>query len=455
MTSDPAPSQDLRDLRHLRQLFVWVWLPGALDPVVAGVLTATGARYDGEDVLSFTYAASFRDRSDAVSLFTPELPLLPGTFNPTVPGGPVTGLVNLRANSTLTVGGLPPHARVPLHMHSCLRDAAPDAWGRRVLNARLASDAAVDLSELTYLAASSSDRIGALDFQQSPTEYVSRGDGATLEQMVQVAELVEGGQELPEDLAAAAGHGTSIGGARPKALLRDGDRRLIAKFPSTTDTRPAVKAEAVAMLLAQQVGIRVAPVEVRDVTGRSVLLVERFDRPRDGGRRQMLSALTILGYGAMDSRHASYAELAESVRTGPWAGPGKTLRELFTRLVFNVCVGNNDDHLRNHAAFWNGQHLELTPAYDLAPSPRSGETSSQAIAITADGGRASQLRLCRAVAAHFLLSPRAAGEIIDHVVTTIHQGWTDACDQATLTKAERVSLWEREFLNPYIFYDQG
>ena len=440
----------------LRQLYVWTWLPQAQDPVVAGVLTRTGTHLAGQEVLNFTYANSYRAHPKATSLFAPELPLVPGTFNPTVPGRRLPIGADLSATGVLSMGGppVPSRRRSPLAMHGCLRDAAPDAWGRRVINLRLAGDPEVELSELSYLAAAGSDRIGALDFQGSATTYVARGDGATLEQLTLMAELVEAGEELPAELAAAAGHGTSIGGARPKALLEDRGRHLIAKFPSSTDTRPVVKAEAAAMLLAARVGITVAPVELRHVAGRDVLLVERFDRPSVGGRRQMLSALTVLGYDELGSRHASYAELAEAVRTGPWTKPGDTLRELYTRLVFNVCVGNNDDHLRNHATFWDGERLELTPAYDLAPSPRSTAVSSQAIGITRNQDRASQLRLCRQVATEFQLRRAEAEQVIEAVVSTIHQDWDEVCDQARLTQAERDTLWQREFLNPYIFYDQ-
>lgn len=455
MPSEPKPTAAST---RLDRLYVWVWLPAATGPVVAGVLTPTGNRLAGEQVLSFTYASSYRARPEAISLFTPELPVRPGTFDPTAPGRASGALAVLEAASTLTVGAaVPSRRRSPLPMHGCLRDAGPDAWGRRVINLRLAGNPEADMSELVYLAASSSDRIGALDFQESATQYVPRGQGATLEQLMDMAELVEAGQVVPPELAAAAGHGTSIGGARPKALLEDRGRHLIAKFASSTDTRPVVKAEAAAMLLAARVGITVAPVEVRDVAGRATLLVERFDRvdgPGGNSRRQMLSALTILGYDEMGSRHSSYAELAEAIRTGPWQQPAATLREVYTRLVFNVCIGNNDDHLRNHAAFWDGERLRLTPAYDLAPQPRTTLVSAQAIGITRDGRRHSQLWLCRQVATDFLLTPAAAEEIIDNVVNTIRRDWDEVCDEARLTGAERDTLWQREFLNPYVFYDQ-
>lgn len=446
MTSEPGGRELPRE--RIDQLYVWVWLPGRSDPVVAGVLTRTDDLFQDQPVLTFTYARSYRANRESRSLFTPELPLRAGTFDPTDPDAASS------ADSTAGAASQTLYRRSPLPMHGCLRDAAPDAWGRRVINLRRGGNPDVDLDELTYLRESSSDRIGALDFQDSSTTYVPRQRTAALEQLLHVAELVEAGSHVPDDLAAAAGHGTSIGGARPKAVLDDGDRHLIAKFSSTTDTRPVVKAEAAAMLLAARAGIDVAPVEVRRVDGKDVLLVERFDRTPDGGRRAMVSALTVLGRHEMESRYGSYAELAEAIRVGPWAGPKTALLELFTRLVFNVCVGNNDDHLRNHAAFWDGAALQLTPAYDVCPSPRATTVSSQAIGITRDGQRSSQLRLCREVAKDFLLSAAEADASIDRVLATIRADWIDVCDQAQLSAVERDSLWGREVLNPYIFYDQ-
>ena len=168
----------------------------------------------------------------------------------------------------------------------------------------------------------------------------------------------------------------------------------------------------------------------------------------------MVSALTVLGETEMGSRHASYVDLAESVRTGLWNAPADTLRELFQRMVFNVCVGNTDDHLRNHAAFWDGQRLTLTPAYDLEPVSRSTPVASHAIALTRKE-RASQLRLCRAAAAEFHVTATDADAVIDHVVSSIEAAWEEVCDQARLTRAERDGLRGREILNPYIFYDEA
>ena len=411
---------------------MWVWLPNALEPVVAGVLTSTDRQVREETALAFTYAQSYRERKGAISLFTAELPLQAPTMYPSDPKP----------------------GRSALALHGCLRDGAPDAWGRRVINLRLAGNPGIDLNELTYLAESGSNRIGALDFQDSPTHYAPRGKSASLEQLQHAAELIEAGAPLPADLEAAAGHGTSIGGATPKALLVDGQRQLIAKFTSTTDTRPVIQAEAAATFLAARVGIKVARSEIRTVSGKKVLVLERFDRGPSGERLQMLSALTILGLHELEARHSSYPELADAIRKGPWNDILATLRELFTRLVFNVCIGNTDDHLRNHAAFWDGRRLQLTPAFDLTPQPRSGQTANQAIALTRTGERHSQLWLCRQAAKEFKLSVKEAEQIIDHVISTINSSWKEAVDHAELSMNEAQGLMGREFLNPYIWYDQ-
>lgn len=406
-----------------REAYVWVWLPQATSPVVAGLLEII------RGIVTFTYGRSYLDRPEAVALYEPELPLQRGRIQP--------------------LAGL--------NMASCIRDAGPDAWGQRVILARRAghlSDVSVtvELNPLTYLLESGSDRIGALDFQASPTDYRPRHESAPLSEMQQAALALEEGKELPEPLAAALLRGTSIGGARPKVLLDDGGRSLIAKLSSATDPYPVVKAEAVGLELGRRVGLTVPDSRVIESLGRDVLLVERFDRTDvPGERRMIVSALTILGLDEMMARYATYPLLADTIRAR-FTSPRATLRELFTRIVFNICIGNTDDHARNHAAFWDGRQLTLTPAYDLCPQVRSGETAAQAMAIGRDGGRDSQLRVCRAAAPEYLLDVADADAIIDSVVTTIRQQWADAADAAQLTRAQHTQLWGRQILSPFIFY---
>lgn len=389
--------------------FVWVWLPGAAEPVPCGRLDQQG------DIVTFTYGRRYLDRPDAIALYLPELPLRRGVQAPELTSMP-----------------------------GCISDAGPDAWGRRLLEHRHGRE----LTPLAYLLESGSGRIGALDFQASPTEYRPRTGGAVaLDDLLRTAELVQAGAALPPELDAALLHGTSVGGARPKATLEDGDRALIAKFARSTDTRPVVQAEYVAMTLAARAGLDVAAVEYRRVRGRPVLLVERFDRPGGGRRRLLVSARTILRLGELGVG-ASYADLANEIRAR-FTDPAATLRELFARITFSILVGNTDDHARNHAAFWDGGALTLTPAYDLCPQARRGGEATQAMAIGADGYRLSQVAGCVERAATWLLSPAEAREIVDRQIAAIQDGWGAACDEAELTAEERAGLWGRQFLNPF------
>lgn len=208
------------------------------------------------------------------------------------------------------------------------------------------------------------------------------------------------------------------------------------------------------MLMAARVGIDVAHVEVVTISGgKEVLLVDRFDRPKDGGRTAVVSALTVLGLREEESRYASYIDIVNAMRHPGWADSGAQLRELYTRLVLNIAISNTDDHLRNHAAFWNGRELRLTPAYDVSPQPRNTQVATHAIKLTNTGENASQFRVAKAAAAAFLLTSSEAQDIIDHVVDTITTSWDEVCDEARLTQAERDQLWRREFLNRYAFYE--
>ena len=409
---------------HHDEAYVWVWLPGATEPVVAGRLVR-----DGENLI-FNYGSSYLALEGAIPLYLPELPLRAGAIAPE-PG---------------------------LNMAGCLRDGAPDAWGRRVILNRAfgikGKDADIGaIDELTFLLESGSDRIGALDFQLSPATYVPRSTkAASLEELLTAAERVEKGIALTPELDQALFHGSSLGGARPKAMVEDGDKKFIAKFSSSSDTYNVVKAEFIAMSLAAKAGLNVAPVRLAHVAGKDVLLVERFDRQHtnDGWQRKsMVSALTIFGLDEMMARYASYDRLTEVIRHR-FSQPKDTLRELFGRLVLNILCGNTDDHARNHAAFWDGKMLHLTPAYDICPQSRTGNEASQAMLIIGSNRR-STLATCLEAAPNFLLDKKTAAGIIQHMLATVRTEWKATCDDASLSDVDRNLFWERIFLNPYIF----
>jgi serine/threonine-protein kinase HipA len=411
---------------HNKEAYVWIWLPEETEPVVAGRLEA-----DNGNIL-FNYGKSYlertRDKNPAIAIYEPELPLKAGVLS--LPEG--------------------------LNMPSCIRDSAPDAWGRRVIiNKKLGLKSAgtdtAELDELTYLLESGSDRIGALDFQRSPTEYVPRfANNVSMEELIESAERVEKGVLLTKELDQALFHGSSIGGARPKALIEDQGKKYIAKFSSSTDLHSVVKAEFVAMRLAALAGLNVAPVKLTKAVNKDVLLIERFDRKHKAqgwSRKAMLSALTLLGLDDMMARYASYETLAEIIRHR-FNDPKETLEEVFTRLVFNILCGNTDDHARNHAAFWNGKTLTLTPAYDICPQGRTGNEASQAMLISGNNNL-SQLKSCLATAHNFLLSEEKARIIFEKLITAIEQNWDSVCKEAELNEVDKKLLWGRQFLNPF------
>ena len=408
------------------EAFVWVWLPGATQPVVAGRLAPQDRR------LVFNYGRSYLARPAALPLFLPELPLRRGALVP-LPG---------------------------LLMAGCLRDASPDAWGRRIVLNRMFGRSSADrdpgdVDELTYLLRSASDRAGALDVQDSSSTYVARETGtADLTELLDAAALVEAGQPLSPALDAALMHGSSIGGARPKALIADAGHSYIAKFSSRSDIHDVVRSEFVAMRLARRLGLRAASVELRRSAGKDVLLVERFDRiltTSGWERKAMVSGLTVLGLDEMMARYASYQDLAEHLRRRSIT-PTQDLAELFGRMVFNILVGNTDDHARNHAVFCDGSTLTLTPAFDVCPQARAGQEASQAM-LVAGGDRASRLTTCLAAAPDFLMGQAAAEGVIAAQVRGIVENWQVVCDEAALAPIERDRLWRRQILNPFAFYD--
>ena len=412
------------DASRPREAFVWTWLPGRTSPVVAGRVRAQDGRH------AFVYGRSYLAREDAIPIYAPELPLRPGPIAP----------------------------EPPLDIANALRDATPDAWGRRVIAHRLVggpggAPESDDLDELTFMLRSGSDRAGAIDFQASPSAYLPReGGNESLERLMAAAEHVDRGLPLAPGLSEALLHGTPIGGARPKVLIEDGGAKHIAKFSRPTDAHSVVKAEFIAMRLAGIAGLRAAPVRLVRTMDKDVLLVERFDRePAEGGwrRRAMVSALTLLGLDERLAAHASYETLADIVR-GRFVAPTGTLEELFSRMTFNILVGNTDDHARNHAAFWDGSGLALTPAYDVCPQSRVGREASQGMRIHGRARR-SQLSLCLAAAHKFLLSDKRALAIMRRQIAAVARNWDALCDEAALSDADRRLLWRRQFLNDLAF----
>lgn len=364
----------------LDQLYVFTYIdePGGKRFVPAGLLTLSDTSGDSQRAqqldAKFAYGTGYLERAAAVEVDPVSLALKDRTAVQGVELRPINGLDEF--------GGI--------------RDAAPDAWGRRVIEARRHVPAN-SLSEADYLLEAGGDRVGALDVRRTLTDpdSASASDLHSLQYILQVAQSVEEGLPVPANLEHFLGAGPSAGGARPKASVRDDEGGLwLAKFPSKGDTFDVARAEACTLELARQCGLTVPEVRYIDVGGRPVMLIRRFERywsnsrqalpadvalhdtrPGEGrteGRLPFASGLTLVACNEFDSRYRGYSDLAHAMRQ--YVHPEcirANLQELFARMVFNIFVSNDDDHLRNHG-FVRDARLggwRLSPLYDVVPRP--------------------------------------------------------------------------------------
>lgn len=407
MTSDPP--------------FVWAWTPAADHPVVAGRLQQlTDGRF------GFVYGRSYQRLPQAVAL-GPDLPLGPGLLMPTSPS---------------------------MVMPGTIRDACPDAWGQRVIRYMLTGDAeASDPSWPTYMLTSESNRTGALDFQATPVTYTRRGRPSDLKALLRATGDVLAGLPVDPAVEAALMHGTSVGGARPKVTLSGEDGDFIIKMSTSTDPYPVVRFEATAMELARRTGLPTARTHLREVSGRDLLVVRRFDR-EGVFRRQMVSGLTLLGLDEVEGRYATYPDLLDALRPRHVFASRLGLR-LFQQIAVRIALGDTDDHARNIAAFWNGQELELTPAYDIAPGLRAGESASQAMAYGREGQLESNFAGLAACAPIYGLDQLHGRQVIDQVIDVVRTEFDEAADAGRLTAADRAAMRGRQVLNPGVMYGYG
>jgi serine/threonine-protein kinase HipA len=254
--------------------------------------------------------------------------------------------------------------------------------------------------------------------------------------LLQAVERIEAGDPVPAQLAHFFHGGPTMGGMRPKAVIHDGGRQYVAKFPSTADRRfnvPAV--EHATLVLARECGLDVPHTQLVPLDGkRSAMLIERFDRePAEAGfaRRHMVSALTMLAVPELESLDQSYEAIAGVISArGAAASVERDRIELFKRMVFNILVTNNDDHLRNHAFLYDpaGRGWRLSPLYDVVPSPEIGSDRFLNLTVGPQG-RAARLDNALAGAGAFGLRRSEAARIIQELVacTRTWRNTFDAC----------------------------
>jgi serine/threonine-protein kinase HipA len=409
--------------------FVAIHRPGATAAVPAGRLTMLE---QGEQTLAsrFSYGRRYLERANALAVDPVSLPLD----------------ARARHEDQAPVNGLT--------LFGAIRDATPDAWGRRVIENQLKA-APGTLAESVYLDHAGSNRMGALDIWKAPDEPPRPGALPTmmdLEHLLEAAQRIEAGLPVPAHLELLFAGAPSVGGARPKAVLLADGRQWIAKFPAGGDRFNVPMIEHATLELARQSGLDAPPSRLVDLAdGRSVLLLERFDRGTEANgfpRRHMISALTALGLHEMESPRAAYADMARAIeQLGVSGHVQRDREELFGRMVFNVLVSNDDDHLRNHA-FVNdsaGGGWRLSPLYDVVPRASSSHERFLHL-VVGKQGRLATLDNALSDGAQFGLEPSQAASIIDRIARAVRP-WRDVFE-ALHVPGEQIERIASAFRRP-------
>ncbi|MBI3045292.1 MAG: type II toxin-antitoxin system HipA family toxin [Betaproteobacteria bacterium] len=412
-----------------RQAYVYVQLPGTLDTVPAALLKVEQLR-DGTYVGRFRYGDRYLERKDAVAFDSFQLPL----------GDTVQEFTKLK--------GIP----------GAVRDAGPDAWGRRVIEHKLQRSPR-DLEEIDYLLNGPQDGAGNLSVGatlDAPKAGRRHNRTHQLADLIEAAEAIEEGKRVPVHILEQLEPGTSMGGARPKATIEDGNRLWLGKFPGKGDRCNLQRVEYATSELARRCGITVCNSRLESVAGHEALMVERFDREHtEGGylRFGLVSGLTMLDCedSHVDRVRWSYPLLADELRR--WSDkPDGDRVELFRRVVFNAAVTNNDDHPRNHAVLRTKRGWLLTPAYDLVPAPLvSLERRDLAMTIGTYGRTASIYNLL-SQCEQFGLTTEAARKEIENVVTTVHT-WREHF-RACGVSAKDIEYMAQAFLPECFFFEK-
>lgn len=404
------------------ECYVYITLPEETEFVTAGKFELTTDRR-GNPTGKFVYGRSYLARDNAVPIDPIELKLSTKTYETNLLKG----------------------------VFGALRDASPDSWGRRVIEKYTGQ---TQLGEIDYLLHSPDDRAGALGFglnKEPPAPRRKFNQTIDLERLQELADLIIADEDLPDGAEAEqaqklmGGNGTSMGGARPKAVVEDKDGLWIAKLRHAKDKWNDARVEHAMLMLARECGLQVAESKVVTIGEHDAVLIKRFDREKTtaGYRRgRMLSALTLLrsDESYQDREKWSYVLLVEELRRIS-SQPRTDAPELFRRMCFNALISNIDDHPRNHAVIAMNTDWMLSPAYDLTPStPVSTEHRDLALDC-GDMGRYAHAENLLSQSARFLLEPDEARKTIDEMEQIVKNNWYDIARREGVTEkdCERIA----------------
>jgi serine/threonine-protein kinase HipA len=340
-----------------------------------------------ECIGQFVYLKEYLELKNACAVDPINLPLRSGTFKTELNGG----------------------------FFGTIRDAMPDYWGRLVL-----AKTHNVLDEFDILTQSKPDRIGHLDFRpsvDSPAVSHSLPTLADVSSVLSGSQSIQEMKEVPESVSSLFLSGTTIGGARPKINLMVDGELWLAKLPALKDRYSNARVECAMLTVAQKLGIQTPEHRLYESSGEDILLLKRFDR--EGGKRMgMMSALSLLSADEQD-RHINYVDLAQKLIINQ---AQKDAKELFKRVVLNGMVNNTDDHARNHACLFDGQHIRLSPVYDITPTiARPGLSTTRYHALHVGFTKEASLENYLIVCEDFLVERYEAIEIFKEVAEVVHQ----------------------------------
>jgi len=424
------------------ECFVYITLPGQTQPVTAGRYQLDTDR-SGAPVGQFVYGQSYLARSDKVEFDPVELKLRE----------PIYRTTKLRGN------------------FGALRDSSPDMWGRKLIEKRLGNPRP---SEIQYLLNSPDDRAGALSFglgQQPPAPARAFNRTLDLAKLVELALQIARAEKDPhaprptgddaQQTEVLLRQGTSMGGARPKATVEDGDSLWVAKFPHPDDRWNNTRVEHAMLTLARACGISCAESKMTTVNNRDVILVKRFDRHKtDNGylRSRMISGLTLVNGDDSPSapdkdRKWSYLLLADELRRAASQSQARDLPELFRRICFNALISNLDDHPRNHAIVAKERDWALSPAYDLVPTPSLASNDRRDLAMSfGDWGTYANATNLLSQAPRFRLSKDDATQIVDAMAKRVEKTWYETARKVGVSERD-CELIRTAFVYPGFHYD--
>ena len=343
------------------------------------------------------------------------------------------------------------------HIFGCFSDALPDRWGRRLIDLRTSLDtegkASRTLSDWDYLKGVEDElRMGGFRFQDSNSgAFTSSTPGYSVPPAIHIDELLQAAKEIekseykhlePEKkwVQRLFQPGSSMGGARPKACVQSGGHLYLAKFPSINDNINVSRWEHFAHLMAKECGINVAETKViKAGTGQDILLSKRFDRTEEKKRVHMASSLTVLGFTDGDGQRTGkgYLDIVDFIVSGGGNHIETNLEELYKRVAFNICIGNTDDHFRNHSFLLGKEGWELSPAYDINPT----NGMYQALLIDANSNDSSLNSLYNAHEFYMLDETTARGIIKD--VTRNMKYWENMAEDIGLPRREITHFTNR------------